>query len=81
MVREYDVVRIVKLNKIGRHYQGTQNVRRAPQIGDTAVIVYLYDPNDPKAPVICEALDEGGYTIWLADFEPDEFEVIHRAST
>jgi hypothetical protein len=76
MFRELDVVRISCLNCDNREFSGTKSVQRPPTIGDTGTIVHIYDPNDPEAPVVVEAVDSDGLTLWLADFSPHELELV-----
>lgn len=77
-LKEYDIVRIVKLATNDRKFAGTDKVIRDPRVGDIATIVHEYDPNDPNGQVVVEKVDDDGYTIWLADFEKDELEFISR---
>jgi len=77
-LREYDVVRVVRLNSPVRDFTGTECVRRAPRVGDEATVCELYAPNDPAASVAVEMVDRQGMTVWLADFVPDELELVHR---
>ena len=77
-LREYDEVRVVKLNAVTRDFDGTDAVKRAPQVGDVAVICHQYEPKDPHAAVAVEMVDKDGMTVWLADFLPDELELIRR---
>jgi hypothetical protein len=77
-LREYDTVRVVRLGNLERQFQGTEGVCRSPKVGDLAVIVHEYDPDNPAAPVAVEMLDDEGYTVWLADFEKDELELVER---
>ena len=74
--KEYDNVRVVRLLKENRHYDGTEGVRRAPVVGDVAIIVHDYDSEDPRGPVAVEKVDAEGSTIWLADFDRDELEYV-----
>lgn len=76
--QEYDIVRVVRLNSGTRKFDGTESVKRAPQVGDEATICHQYDPKDLEAPVVVEMVDRSGMTIWLADFLPDELELLHR---
>ena len=76
--REYDVVRVVRLLTTKREFSGTDGVKRAPQVGDTATIVHLYEINNPTATVVAESVNSNGNTIWLADFQPDELELVSR---
>ena len=83
-VREYDVVRVVRLHTPDRRFDGTEGVRRAPQVGDVATICHELDPSDPSAPVVVEMVDDNSLTIWLADtiwlanFDRSELELVHR---
>lgn len=79
-LREYDVVRVVKLLITNREFNGTEKVKRAPCVGDTATIVHLHEPDNPIAPVVAENVDGNGNTIWLANFKQDELKLVHRSS-
>ena len=78
VIREYDTVRIVKLKRHNRAFCGTEAVRRAPHVGDVATIVHEHEPHDPLGDVAAEMVDADGYTIWLADFEKSELELVKR---
>lgn len=80
VLREYDVVRVVQLLTTNREFDGTEGVKRAPRVGDTATIVHQYEPDNPAAPVVAESVDGNGNTIWVADFQPDELERVSRPS-
>ena len=69
-------MRIVRLLTESRHYDGTDGVRREPEVGDVAIIAHEYDPEDPRGPVAVEKVDPDGNTIWLADFDRDELEFV-----
>jgi len=77
-LREYDVVRVVALKTQQRHYTGSAGVVRSPAVGDIATICHEYAPQDktPTAAVECVASD--GRTVWLADFEREELELVER---
>jgi len=79
LLREYDIVRVVDLLEDNRPFDGTDGVRRPPRIGDVATICHEYDPKDPKAVVAVEMVDRDGHTVWLADFERAELELVRRA--
>jgi len=72
MLTEYSIVKIVRLRKASRHFSGSENISRPPQIGDIGTIVHVYDSSKG---CIVEMVDESGSTIWLADFEPGELEL------
>lgn len=71
-MREYDTVRVTRLARPDREYDGTPGHARPPAVGDSGTIVHEYDPDDPTAPVVVECVDAEGHTIWLADFERSE---------
>ena len=77
-LREHDVVRVTRLVRPDRPYDGTERVRRAPEVGDIATICHEYDPEDPTALVAVEMVDDDGFTVWLADFERTELELVRR---
>jgi hypothetical protein len=73
MLVEYSMARVVRLLKPDRHFSGSENVSRPPQIGDVGTIVHVYD--SLKACIV-EMSDEKGMTIWLTDFIAEELEVL-----
>ena len=77
-LKEYDIVRIVKLLTNDRKFDGTNKVKRAPRVGDIATIVHEYEPSNPNGRFIVEKVNDDGHTVWLADFEKDELEFISR---
>ena len=77
-MREYDVVRVIRLSEPDRHYTGSEGVSRPPKIGDIATICHEYEPSDPNAIVAVEMVASSGATIWLADFARDELESVSR---
>lgn len=70
-MEELAVVRVVALKVPNRRFDGTEGVSRPPQVGDIGTIVHKVDEL-----CIVEAVDKDGYTIWLADFSPDEVEEV-----
>ena len=76
MLREFDEVRVVRLAKPKRDFDGTPGLLRPPAVGDTAIVVHEYDPADASATVAVESVDTSGNTIWLADFERSELELV-----
>jgi hypothetical protein len=77
-LREYDVVRVVRLVTPRRSFGGTEGVRRPPKVGDVATICHEGHPRDPEAQVAVEMVDETGVTVWLADFDRSELELVQR---
>ena len=77
-IQEYDTVRVVRLRAPERPFDGTMPGARLPRVGDIGVVAHVSDPGDPNGMVVVEMTDENGCTVWLADFEKDELECIHR---
>lgn len=69
---EYDVVRVVKLHKPDRQFNGTLGVRRSPRVGDIGAICHVHNPGN----VLVEMVNYDGLTVWLADFEVEELELV-----
>ena len=72
-MKELDCVKIVELLLANRRFDGTEAVKRLPQIGDVGAVVHL----DEKFCVV-ENVDANGYTIWLADFLIEELEIYEQ---
>ena len=78
VLREFDIVRVISLESEKRDYDGSDDICRAPRIGDEAIICHEYNPDDPTAAVAVEKLDYDGLTVWLADFEKSELALVYR---
>jgi hypothetical protein len=76
-LREFDVVRVARLERVGRQFRGTDTVMRPPQVGDMGTIVGEPGAHDAGA-VTVEMVDGDGMTVWLADFARHELEFVHR---
>jgi hypothetical protein len=68
-LKELDAVKIVKLLKANRPFDGTEGVKRPPHFGDIGAIVHF-----GKEVCTVECVDSEGYTVWLADFLIEELE-------
>ena len=79
-IREFDVVRVASLKKSDRSVDGPDGVKRSPQVGDFATVCHEYDADDPSAKVAAEKVTDDGSTVWLADFDRDELELVETAS-
>lgn len=73
-MKEYDVVNVIRLTNSERQYDGSEGVKRSPQIGDVGTIVHTYEKDGQDVRYIVECVDSEGYTIWLADFLPEEIQ-------
>jgi hypothetical protein len=51
-----------------------------PQLGDLGTIVYVHRRDSVPALYTVEAVDENGYTLWLADFSPEELSLVAKCS-
>lgn len=69
MFNEHDCVKIVKLLTNNRHFDGTENIKRSPKVGDEGTVVNVIAEN-----YTVECVDSDGLTVWLADFVVDEIE-------
>jgi hypothetical protein len=69
---EYGVVRVARLLRPDRHFQGTPGVCRAPQVGDTGTVVFAYDVTS----FAVECVNTDGTTVWLANFFAEELEFL-----
>ncbi len=78
-LQELDVVRVVRLHRQDRGFTGTESVMRPPRIGDVGAIVGVYGEAD-DTPVAVEMVDSDGLTVWLADFERTELELVQAYS-
>jgi len=73
---DYGVVRVARLLRPDRHFQGTPGVCRAPQVGDTGTLVFAYD----VTLFAVECVNTDGMTVWLADFFAEELEFFGEPS-
>jgi hypothetical protein len=78
-LREYDTVRVARLLIPNRPFDGTRSVMRAPAVGDVGTICHESSAADSEA-VVVEMVDADGLTIWLADFQRSELELVVRPS-
>jgi hypothetical protein len=75
-LKEYCVVRVVKMSRPSDEYDGWGLNQRDPQIGDTGTLIdRLHAPNLPDKYVV-ENVGADGRPIWLSDFFADEIEPI-----
>ena len=74
VMRELDVVRVVRLLQADRRFDGTPGVSRPPQVGDEGTIVH--DHGEAVRHVEVEMVAPDGYTIWLATFDRCELELV-----
>ena len=79
IIREYDIVRVAVLKNPDRSFDGTDGVKRPPEVGDVATICHEYDPKNSSAEIAVEMVNDDGLTVWLADFERDELELVSNA--
>lgn len=77
-IQEYDRVRVIRIIRPDREFEGTDGVARSPRVGDVATVCHEYQPDDSTAIVAVEMVDSRGYTVWLADFDRTELELVSR---
>ena len=79
MFEEYTEVRVIKLEESNREYYGTDDIKHAPEIGDTGIIVDVtMNENTNDAVYWVENVNSDGYTVWLAEFVESEIEPYTR---
>lgn len=67
--RDYTTVKVKQLLTANREFTGTNSVSRSPRVGDMGTVLESHEGN-----YTVESVDPEGFTVWLADFEPDELE-------
>ncbi len=74
------MVQVTRLDRPNRHVDGTESVKRLPQIGDLGTIVHVYPGAQDMSPAyIVQCVDQNGFTVWLADFTVGELELVEVA--
>jgi hypothetical protein len=75
---KYDIVKVVHLHEVERSVQGSKDVTRQPKVGDVGTIVHVPPNSDLfDSPIyVVECVNDAGMTIWLADFQEDELEIV-----
>ena len=75
MLRQYELVRVVKLMQLEADYDGWRVNQRPPRIGDVGTILdVLSAPGLPDEYVVEAVNGDDATTIWLAIFLADELE-------
>lgn len=69
-MKELDCVKVIKLLQENRPYDGTENVKRPPKVGDIGAIVHIHGTF-----CVVENVNSKGSTIWLTDFLTEEVEL------
>lgn len=70
----HDVVRVARLDRADRPYDGSEGSMRAPRIGDEGTVVLVGAKGAASGTVMVERVAADGTTIWLANFAVDELE-------
>lgn len=76
--KSYDIVEVISLVTPNRGFTGTEGIMRPPRIGDIGTICHEYFHENSSTPLCVEMIDENGYTIWLADFNPSELSLVSK---
>ncbi len=75
-LKQYGTVRVRQLLHAPEHYDAWRLNQRPPRIGDKGCIVdVLQAPGLPNR-FIVECSGSDGVAIWLAEFSPEELEVL-----
>ena len=74
MFRFPDTVRVVQLLVPTRDVLGSVRHPSQPAVGETGTVVFEY----PDGSYAVERVAPDGMTVWLADFEAAELELVHR---
>ena len=78
---EHSIVRVEQLIDEDRPFNGTQEVKRPPQVGDTGTIVHITQHRwDGSLIYIVENAGPDGKTVWLADFTAEELTLVQEPS-
>lgn len=76
-LKQYCIVRVIKMSRPPNEYNDWGLNQRNPQIGDTGTLIeVLHAPNLPDKYVV-ENAGNDGIPIWMSDFFADEIEPIH----
>ena len=79
-LKQYSIVRIVKMVRPSSEYDDWGLNQRDPQIGDTGTLIdMLHAPNLPDKYVV-ENSGKDGIPVWMSDFFADEIEPIELAT-
>ena len=71
-------MKVVFLLQPNRPFDGSAGIRRPPRAGDIGAIVHDYGSKGSIGPFVVEMVNQDGLTVWLADFEADELELVSR---
>lgn len=81
LLKEFTVVRVVRLRRPVEEYDGWRINVRGPQVGDQGTIVdVLHAENLPDRYVVESGLPDGT-DLWLSDFDADEIEPVTEPGT
>lgn len=73
---EYSIVRVARLLKAERFLvKGADEITRPPRIGDEGIVVDT-GRHEGERQYMIECLTNDGDTVWVAEFSPDELELI-----
>ena len=76
ILTHYCLVRVIQLLHPLEEYDGWNVGRRPPQIGDIGTVVDILQEEGLPNKYVVEASDGDGITIWLADFDAEELELV-----
>ena len=78
---EHSTVRVQQLIDEDRPFNGSQDIKRPPQVGDTGTIVHITQHRwDGTLIYIVENAAPDGKTVWMADFAAEELSLVQESS-
>ena len=75
-LRQYELVRVVRLLHPPEHYDGWRVNKRAPAVGDTGYLIDILHAPDGSVGYVVESSGPDGVDIWLGDFLAEELEPV-----
>jgi hypothetical protein len=79
-LRQYELVRVVRLLRPPEHYNGWGVNERAPTVGDTGWLIEILEAPDGDVAYVVECSGPDGDTIWLDDLLAEELEPVVTAA-
>lgn len=75
-IKQYGLVRVVRLIHPPEHYDGWRVNRRSPHVGDIGTVIDILQAPGLPDDYVVESSSPDGVTIWLGDFDAEELEPI-----
>jgi len=75
-LKQYEIVRVVKMLHPAEYYDGWKLNKRPPRLGDVGTIVEILNAPNLAPNYVVEAISPNGIPDWLGDFLEEELELI-----